>query len=446
MISKDKISTGVVDVPVAGAGAAEQELAYPTLEQRVEERTHEIERRQEVAENMGDTLALLNSSRSQAELLQGLIVQARRLFRADCAIIFNLDARRSLLTLQASDGAPPGLLANYQLPLGMGAVGQAVLKREPVVITDTHSALATILEEHDREDESQLRETLQRLVRYYGAVLAMPLIIRDEIYGGISLYYAEQHEFADEDLKLAGMFAHQTALAIENSRLRQQLEEAAVAAERNRIARDLHDSVTQTLFSASLIAEVLPRLWERNEGEARKRVEELRQLTRGALAEMRMLLLELRPATLANVALTDLLKQLAEATGGRSRIPIALSIQGECKLPAAVHNAFYRIAQEALNNVARHSGASMAAMTLSCAPDTVEMSVADNGKGFDPGSVSGQHLGLDIMRERCREVGADLEIGPAGPPLFFGKPSADAGPGTQIFVRWSSDGRGTNGE
>jgi signal transduction histidine kinase len=105
------------------------------------------------------------------------------------------------------------------------------------------------------------------------------------------------------------------------ARLYEQAEEAAVATERNRLARDLHDAVSQTLFSASLIAKVLPRLWERKPEEGRRRLEEVRRLTRGALAEMRTLLLELRPKALVEADLGDLLRQLTEAFIGRARIP-----------------------------------------------------------------------------------------------------------------------------
>ena len=100
-----------------------------------------------------------------------------------------------------------------------------------------------------------------------------------------------------------------------------RLNELAASKERQRLARDLHDAVSQTLFSVSLIAEVLPRIYEKDPAAGRERLEELRQLTRGALAEMRMLLLELRPASLAETSLTDLLKQLSEAVIGRARIP-----------------------------------------------------------------------------------------------------------------------------
>ena len=151
--------------------------------------------------------------------------------------------------------------------------------------------------------------------------------------------------------------AGQLSVAVENAYLFEKAEDVAIAAERNRLARDLHDAVTQTLFSASLIAEVLPRIWERDPDEGARRLAELRELTRGALAEMRTLLLELRPATLTESSLAELLRQLAQAIGGRSRLPIALHIAGERALPPETQIALYRIAQEALNNVGKHAGA-----------------------------------------------------------------------------------------
>ena len=133
--------------------------------------------------------------------------------------------------------------------------------------------------------------------------------------------------------------------------------EDAIVAERNRLARELHDAVTQTLFAASLIAEVLPDLWDLNEMEARKSTDELRQLTRGALAEMRTLLFELRPAALSQARLSDLLKQLSEAVMGRQRLPICLDISGDCEIPCDVKVEIYRIVQESLNNTIKYAHA-----------------------------------------------------------------------------------------
>ncbi len=192
--------------------------------------------------------------------------------------------------------------------------------------------------------------------------------------------------------------------------LAEQLKEKAAADERQRLARDLHDAVTQTLFSASLIAEVLPRLWRKDRGEAERRLDELRRLTRGALAEMRMLLLELRPGALGEVGLVELLRQLVEATTAQTRLRLDLSFRGKCGVPADVQVALYRVAQEALNNVVKHSGATEAEIRLNCRPGTADLSVSDNGSGFDPQAVSPRSLGLRIMHERAEAVGATLKI------------------------------------
>ena len=191
--------------------------------------------------------------------------------------------------------------------------------------------------------------------------------------------------------------------------LAQKAADDAVAADRTRLARDLHDAVTQTLFSASLLAEVIPQLWDINPTEARKRLAELRELTRGALAEMRTLLLELRPSALTDAALPDLLRQLSEAIIGRARLPIQVSVDGDCCLPPEVQVAFYRIAQEALNNVVKYARATQVGVNLRLQPGSVRLSVMDDGVGFDPAAVLPNHLGLRIMRERARDYRSQVK-------------------------------------
>jgi signal transduction histidine kinase len=212
----------------------------------------------------------------------------------------------------------------------------------------------------------------------------------------------------------------------ERTREIERKRQATIAEERSRLARELHDAVTQTIFSATLIAEVLPRLWERNPDKVRQGLEDLRQLTRGALAEMRTLLLELRPAALMKAELDDLFRQLAEATAGRTGVPIALKVEGECAMPPDVRVALYRIAQEALNNIARHARACQAAMDLRCRPGRVELRIDDDGGGFDLGRIPPERMGLNIMRERAGSIGATLEI------------ETQIGHGTQVAVVWEA--------
>lgn len=275
-----------------------------TLEQRVQERTQEIERRRQVADSLREILTVLNSNRPLLEILDYIVAQASELLQAEASAIYHLEDDESLM-IQANYGLMESYVPEGRIGLDAGLISQLIHTRQPVVIPDL-----TVLEGAEKK-----RTRWQVLVQGgYRALLAVPMIVKDEIYGSLKLYYTASREFSVEEIGLAVTFADQAALAVENAQLRSQVEQAAVAAERSRLARDLHDSVTQNLFSASLIAEVLPRLWERKHSEGQQRLEELRQLTRGALAEMRTLLLELRPSRLMQVELAELLQPRSAAT------------------------------------------------------------------------------------------------------------------------------------
>jgi signal transduction histidine kinase len=162
------------------------------------------------------------------------------------------------------------------------------------------------------------------------------------------------------------------------------------------------------------MAEVLPRIYERDPEQGRQRLEELRQLTRGALAEMRMLLLELRPAALAETSLPDLLRHLSEAAVGRARIPVELDVDSTRELPPEEAAAMYRIAQEALNNVVKHAGAEQVLVSLrdglDDGGDLLELVITDDGCGFDVAAGASGRLGLGIMAERAESIEARLEL------------------------------------
>jgi signal transduction histidine kinase len=197
-----------------------------------------------------------------------------------------------------------------------------------------------------------------------------------------------------------------------------------VLEERSRIARDLHDAVSQSLFSASLIAEGLRD--GRNLSVARERqgLDDLRQLTRGALAEMRAVLIELRPGGLTEKPLGHLLDSLCTAFTSRTRIPIALAVTGMDELPPQVHEMLYRIAQEALNNISKHAAASAARVALTCSAEEVVLVIADDGRGFKVADKSQSSLGIGIMHERAAKIGAQLRI------------ENQLGAGTTITVIW----------
>jgi len=203
-------------------------------------------------------------------------------------------------------------------------------------------------------------------------------------------------------------------------------ENKAVTHERTRLARELHDAVSQTLFSVSLIAEAIPLLWERDHEEGRRRLKEIGQLTRGALAEMRILLMELRPSTLTKASISELISQLALAAKSRTLIDVEV-VTEQCLLPVDIKLALYRIIQEALNNVVKHSKASQAKVTLSCLAGQVEVRISDNGQGFNMEEISDSSLGIRIIHERAEGIGANLEI------------KSQQGSGTDIIVRLNVD-------
>lgn len=400
-------------------------------EQRLREVDH---KRRIVAEGLRDILAVLNSNRPLTEILNFIICEAVRIMGTDSGSLYQLNKEDAVLELRASCGLPKELSELETVPLRIGAIGEAVLKRKPVAIEnipELYNRLAT---------SDEVPRQFKWILDNCNGLLAVPLLCKDEAYGSIVLYFKKsdkspelQRDFTDEQISLAATFADQAALAIDNARLRTQAEQMAVAAERNRLARDLHDSVTQTLFSSSLIAEVLPKIWEKNQTEGFKRLEEIRQLTRGALAEMRTLLLELRPATLVEATVEELFRHLTEAATGRARIPISVSLDNCDNIPVDLKIAFYRITQEALNNISKHSGASKASVSLITSCDKLsgntryELSISDDGRGFDPDQVTGDHLGLDIMRERSEAVGAEFLI------------ESTPGKGSKVTVVWEGE-------
>lgn len=411
------------------------------MPETIDEQLQERERRRDIAEGLRGILAVLNSNKPLNAILDYITLYASRLLEADAVAIYRLQPETNLLKIQSSHGLSDEYLAHSTVILGQGPTGQAVNQGKPVAITNVDRAVDVLVQPLSPE----MMTIMSILSRDFRSELSVPLIVKQDIVGALNLYYAKPRVFTQEDIDLAVSFCDQTALAIENARLREEAQEEAVTAERNRLARELHDSVTQTIFSASLIADVLPTIWEQNPGEAKGALDDLRKLTHGALAEMRTLLLELRPIGLGDVGLADLLKQLAEGVSGRIRAQVKVHVEGEAILPTEVKLAFYRIAQEALNNAAKHSGADkvdieikslMAAASRKKRKGTprifsefVSLSIRDNGRGFDPKSVMSEHLGLGIMQERAENLQIALSI--------QSKPHK----GTEILLQWTNPGQ-----
>jgi signal transduction histidine kinase len=248
-----------------------------------------------------------------------------------------------------------------------------------------------------------------------------PLHHQQNIIGLLGLEFLEaEKRFSVDEIMLIERIGNDILQVREKARLVEQTQMLIASEERTRLVRDLHDSVTQVLFAASLVAEVLPGMWRRDPEAGQASLEELRRLTRGALSEMRTMLLELRPAAIVKTPLSDLLAQLTEAVTLRNNVPYQLFLERTPILPEEVHVCFYRVAQESLNNVTKHAHASLVSVSLSVTPSQdesdpewrgeVKLMVRDNGRGFDVEKAGTHTLGLSIMRERAAAIGADLFI------------------------------------
>ena len=253
----------------------------------------------------------------------------------------------------------------------------------------------------------------------------VPLAVKGRVIGGVGVAHEKRNHFTSHHADLALSVADQAAITLVNAELNKQAQEVAVLEERQRLAHNLHDAINQSLFSAGLIAEVLPRLWDRDQEEARRSLDDLRKLTRGAMAEMRALLAELRPSTLTDAELGDLLRLLGNAFTGRTNIPAKITVVGQAILPADVQVAIYRVCQEALNNVAKHARAGLVEIQLIHQDSAIELTIRDDGQGFDPEQSTSGHYGLSMMHERAEGVGAQLFI------------TSQPGRGTELLIRWA---------
>jgi len=438
--------------------------AQENLQERFKTRTRE----------QSTLLAISHTLASTLELQPGLILdQLREIIDYNHAVLFGLtDSKLTALAIRGSPGFGTGRgsrsstkapdinkggengssALEKDLSFQIHLEGTDVLKElfnghQPIRIPDISSPNPAAVFPH-----SLLNGQAAFLLEGMCSWMWVPLAVQGRIIGGLGVAHERRNYFTAHHASLALSMADQVAITMVNADLYEQARALAALQERQHLARNLHDAVNQSLFSAGLISEVLPRLWKRNPDEARESLEDLRRLTRGALAEMRELLAELRPSVLTDSSLGDLLRQLANAFTGRTNIIVAVNSAGDHILPPDIQVAFYRICQEALNNIAKHAGASHVEIDLqyetgkSDEPGmlqklipvkqtdfpgvamvrSVEMFICDDGLGFDPGEITAPgHYGLRMMHERAEAVGAVLTY------------TSQPGHGTKVNIYWS---------
>jgi signal transduction histidine kinase len=245
------------------------------------------------------------------------------------------------------------------------------------------------------------------------SIVAVSLIREQQLIGMLGIYcFHDQREFNPDELALLKGLADQATQAIDNARLRIQAEQAAVTEERNRLARDLHDSITQSLYSQTLYSEAASRRLQAGDvNEVSEHLRVLRQTAHQALQEMRLLIFELRPAVLDEEGLVTAINARLEAVEERSGLHTELNADGDLHLSPKLEATLYRIVQEALNNILKHADAQKVIVSMNQIGDLVTLEIIDDGSGFDvDSSQSLSSFGLQGMRERVSQIGGTIEV------------------------------------
>ncbi len=283
----------------------------------------------------------------------------------------------------------------------------------------THGLLGAMLESDqpfrtaDIKLDPRFRGWWPRAHPQMGSFLGVPIV---SPAGIVAAFYLtdklDAAEFSGEDEGVISMLAAHAAIAIENARLLERSRELSAVEERNRLARDLHDSVVQKLFGVALAAESAATLLDPGGGEARAQLERVRALVQDAIGELRSLVFQLRPVAVEKEGLAAALRGHVEVLRRLQGAVVKLEILGAAELRPGIDDEVFRIAQEALANAVRHSGAESIGVRLEERAETLALTVSDDGVGFDPNAAAARsrRLGLTSMEERARALGGTLAI------------------------------------
>jgi signal transduction histidine kinase len=288
-----------------------------------------------------------------------------------------------------------------------------------VIIADVleDSSLARSLREASSEHLGQ------EAADYMHSWMGIPLKSKERVIGLLSLSHNEPNYFTPRHARMAMAIANQAAVAIENARLYEQAQALAALEERQWLARELHDSVSQALYGISLGAHTARTLLNRDPGRVAEPLDYILSQAEAALKEMRALIFELRPESLETDGLVAALRRQAAAMHARHGIEVAMELDDEPDLSLKAKQELYRVAQEALHNTVKHAHATRVALRMHESPREFLLEIGDDGVGFDPTSAFPGHLGLHSMRERVTRLGGTLQIESA------------PGQGTRIHLR-----------
>jgi signal transduction histidine kinase len=358
------------------------------------------ERSSGAVQAMSDAVLAIAGQRSVETVLQRIVHAARELVNARYAALGVPDGEGAFARFITSGMSEETVAAMGPLPRTHGLLGAMLESEEPYRTADI-------------KQDPRFRGWWPSAHPSMASFLGVPIVARGRVVGAFYLTDKEgAGEFSEADQQLIVMLSAHAAVAMENARLHERSRELSIVEERNRLARELHDSLVQKLFGVVLAAQSAATLLERNAGEARMQVDRVGDLAQDAIAELRSLVFQLRPAAIETEGLAAALRKHVEVLRRVHGTGVELELEGKPRVRPGVDEEIFRIAQEALHNALRHARAERLVVRLQENGDGLRLAVTDDGVGFDPGApeLRARSLGLTSMEERARELGGRLEI------------------------------------
>jgi signal transduction histidine kinase len=388
---------GVVRIVGTAEEITESVMEFKLLERRATERTRELTALLDISCNVASTLEL--------EPLLGLILtELQKLVDYTGAAIL-MPEGEDLVLLDYLGPMPRDQAMGLRIPIHQSPHYEAVIEtRSPVIIPDLLGETAVAYD---------FRRSVQRFKPFFGyahSLLCAPLLMKDRLIGILRLDHRDRDHFTERHAELVMAIASQLAVAIENARLYEGAQRLATLEERQRIARELHDSVSQALYGINLGAETAIRLSRNGSPELGESLEYVRGLAEAGLLEMRTLLFELRPDAMASEGLAEGLRKMLKSLGARHKIRIEAELCPEPEADLDTKEAAYRIAQEAANNTVKHARATTISLCLGFDGNTLRLDLRDDGAGFEIGEAHPGHMGLRTMAERAERLGGSLDV------------------------------------
>ena len=367
------------------------------LERLVQERTHALEKRGREMEALyqADEKILRNVSLNQ--VFQTLVDVAVDMLHADRSVVFAWDEQQTKVVPRVSHGFAPETLRVMEFAKGEGNVGKVLATGKPIIVTDL--------------DPQDLRPDVRAAVMAEGikSFVHLPIVVDHKVVGVFNIGFTGPDFIAEDTVRLFSALVNRASISIANMELFEQTKDLAVMEERNRLARDLHDSAKQKAFAALAQLGTARGILKGNGNSATLHLSEAEDLVTEVIQELTFLVQEIYPIALQEKGLPTTLREYIFEWENRNDTTVQLVTRNERRLPIDVEQAIYRVSQEALANIARHSHARRVDISLVYNGDSVQLSLADDGCGFDA-SAKSQGMGLRSIRERVSSIHGTVQV------------------------------------